>query len=120
MRQGVRFKDRFYNWLLSDGFPLHLAFLMVISTVFDFSLTFQVLFNDKGLFLELEQNKFLIYTSQNNLWWLYSIWYVFSYFLLLWVSMHPNNPYKRATRAMSIALILNQLSQPLVFIFLIN
>ncbi len=81
MPQEARLKNRFYNWLLSDEFPLHFAMMMVVSMTFDTFLTFQVLFNSKDFFVRTEKNGFLIYAYQHNLGWLYaiilSVFYVF-------------------------------------------
>ncbi len=64
---------------------------MLVATHFDDLLTFQMLFNDKKHFLELENNSFLIYSYQNNLWWLFAIWSgVFSVAVILF-SMKTKN-----------------------------
>ncbi len=111
-------RDNFNHWLLSDGFPLKISIALFISMVFDSLLTSQILFNDKEIFLQLEQNKFLVYSYQNNLWWLFGVWNTVAYLFMIWICTLSNNKNKKAFRIMVMGIVVYQLSQPLLFILL--
>ena len=109
-------RDKFNQWLLSDDYPLKIVTLLFISTVFDYFLTFQILFNNKELFLQLELNGFLVYSYQNNLWWLFAIWYSGAFIFMLWGCISSLNRHKKAFRIMTLVIVIYQLSQPLLFL----
>jgi hypothetical protein len=113
-------KDRFNNWLLSDDFPLHLAVLFIISSAFDYFLTFQILFNDKALFLKLERNEFLIYCYQNNLWWLFAFLYsIIIIYILYWCRYVKKVPkLMKPIRILALIAMGGQLLQPILFYLL--
>ena len=112
-------RKKFSQWIMSDNFPLHLAVLFLISFAFDYFLTFQILFNDRELFLKLEQNDFLVYCYQNNLWWLFASVHSSTTALLFWyvvVYVKKAPKFKKIVRIVALFLPINQLINTLLFV----
>lgn len=89
---------------------------MLISTVFDKTVTSQILYNNKELFLHLEQNKHLVYSYQNNLWFLFATGYVIGYVFLIYISIISPKDVQKIVRSMVLLVIIDQLIQPVYYL----
>ena len=105
---------------MSDNFPLHLAVLLFTSNSFDNEATAQLLFNSKERFLELELNDFLIYSHQNNLWWLFALWKALAFMVVLWFCATAPEKHKIQTRILFLLFVFYQLFQPIYYALYIS
>lgn len=115
--------NKIKHLVMTNNFYLYWAVLMIISTVFDFALTKQILYNDKQMFLSLEQNQLLLWSLKNNMWYVYalvnSILIIIIAFLVIYIEKHKKKDLI-FVRYFMLSIPLSQLTQPLYGILVLR